>query len=168
MSRNRHTDLERWLAAEAAGDDFAAEKAFGALFEALPRLAPRSGFVERVIMVTAPEPKPWLAGWMWKAAVVAAVSLAGLAAGLLPLVRWIPIQVPGAGEILAAGAHGVAWLDRWLRAGLDVWDMLARVGSAIGLVAATPQIASAMIGSALVSSLALYSLHHLLVYERRV
>ena len=49
MNRNPHTELERWLAAEAAGDDAAAEEAFGALFEALPRLAPRVGFTERVV-----------------------------------------------------------------------------------------------------------------------
>ena len=49
MTRKPHTDLERWLAAEAAGDDFAAEEAFGALFQALPRLAPRHGFSERVV-----------------------------------------------------------------------------------------------------------------------
>jgi hypothetical protein len=45
---------------------------------------------------------------------------------------------------------------------------MARVGEAIGTAAATPQIAAAMMGSAIISSLALYTLHHLLVYERRV
>jgi len=167
MSPKPHMDLERWLAAEAAGDDFAAEAEFAALFEALPRLSPRPGFPERVLMDLR-EPESGRAAWMWKAALAAAVSLAGLAAGLLPLLRWIPIHAPSTGEVLAAGARAVAWLDRWLRAGLDVWATLARVGGAIGKAAGTPEIASAMIGSALVSSLALYTLHHLLVYERRV
>ena len=61
-----------------------------------------------------------------------------------------------------------AWLGGWLRAGLDVWGTLAQVGDAIGKAAATPEIATAMMGSALISALALYTLHHLLVYERRV
>ena len=69
---------------------------------------------------------------------------------------------------MGVAARGVAWLDRWLRTGLDFWGILARVGEAIGTAAATPQIATAMMGSALVSALALYTLHHLLVYERRV
>jgi hypothetical protein len=168
MSHHLHTDLDRWLAAEAKGDDFAAEEALGALFHTLPRLAPRPGFAERVVMASLREPESGRAAWLWKAAIVAAVSLAGIATGLLPLLRWIPIQVPGPAEIVTAAARGLAWLGRWLGAGLNVWEMLARIGEAIGRAAATPEIATAMMGSALISALALYTLHHLLVYERRV
>ena len=171
MSPNPHTDLERWLAAEAAGDDLAAEAAFGALFHALPQVAPSPGFGERVLMELRErerEPESGRVPWLWKAAVAAAVALAGLAAGFLPLLRRIPIDVPGPAEIVSAAARGVAWLAGWLGAGLDVWETLARLGGAIGTAAATPQIATAMMGSALVSALALYTLHHLLVYERRV
>lgn len=168
MSRKPHTDLDRWLAAEAAGDDFAAEEAFGTLFEALPRLAPHPGFAERVVMAFDREPESGRAAWMWKAALTAAVTLAGIAAGLLPLLRWIPIQAPSAGDVLTAAARGLAWLGTWLSAGLDIWETLARVGGAIGTAAQTPEIATAMMGSALISSAALYTLHHLLVYERRV
>lgn len=171
MNRNPHTELERWLAAEAAGDDFAAEEAFGTLFQAMPRLAPRHGFSERVVMALREshrEPETGRATWLGKAALAVAVVLAGITAGLLPLLRWIPIDLPNPGEILSAAARGVAWLDRWLRTGLDLWGILARVGEAIGTAAATPQIAAAMMGSAIISSLALYTLHHLLVYERRV
>jgi hypothetical protein len=167
MSHNPHTDLERWLAAEAAGDDLAAEEAFRTLFEAMPRLAPLPGFAERVVMALH-EPETGRASWLWKAALAAAVALAGLAAGFLPLLRWIPVQVPGASDVVATAARGLAWLGRWLGAGLDIWESLARIGGAIGAAAQTPEIASAMIGSALISSLALYTLHHLLVYERRV
>ncbi|HEY7471947.1 MAG TPA: hypothetical protein VIE68_06330 [Gemmatimonadota bacterium] len=171
MTKNPHTDLERWLAAEAAGDELAAEEAFGALFQAQPRIAPRAGLAERVVMALREshrEPETGRASWLGKAALVAAVALAGFAAGLLPLLRWVPIDLPAPGQILAAAARGVAWLDRWLRTGLDVWGILARVGEAIGTAAATPQVAAAMMGSALLSALALYTLHHLLVYERRV
>jgi F0F1-type ATP synthase membrane subunit c/vacuolar-type H+-ATPase subunit K len=168
MSRNPHTELERWLAAEAAGDDFAAEEAFGAMFAAMPRLAPPPGFAERVIMAVDREPDTGRATWLWKAALAAAVSLAGLATGLLPLLRWIPIRLPDVGDVVAAAARGLAWLDQWLRTAFDIWGTLARVGGAIGAAAQTPEIATAMMGSALVSALALYSLHHLLVYERRV
>jgi len=168
MSRNPHMDrIERWLAAEAAGDDFAAEEAFGTLFEGLPRLAPHPGFSERVVMALR-EPDTGRASWLWKAALAAAVALAGIAAGLLPLLRWLPIQAPSPAEVVAAAARGLAWLGRWLSAGLDIWETLARVGGAIGTAAQTPEIATAMMGSALVSAAALYTLHHLLVYERSV
>jgi hypothetical protein len=168
MNRNPHTDLERWLAAEAAGDDLAAEEAFGAVFAAMPRLAPPLGFSERVIMAFDREPDTGRATWLWKAALAAAVALAGLTTGLLPLVRWIPIRLPSVGDVVAAAARGLAWLEQWLRTAVDIWGLLARIGSAIGAAAQTPEIATAMMGSALVSAAALYSLHHLLVYERRV
>lgn len=167
MKRRLHTDLERWLAAEAAGDDAGAEDAFGALFAALPQLAPHPGFAERVVMELR-EPDSGRVPWLWKAALAAAVSLAGLTAGLLPLVRWIPIDLPRPGEIATAAVRAIAWLGGWLGAGLDVWEVLARVGNAVGVAAATPEIATAMLGSALLSAAALYTLHHLLVYERRV
>ena len=171
MNRNPHTELERWLAAEVAGDDVAAEEAFGALFEALPRLAPRAGFTERVVMTLREshrEPETGRATWVGKAALAAALALGGIAAGLLPLVRLLPIRIPSLGDVVTAAARGIAWLGGWLSAGLDVWGTLARVGDAIGKAAATPEIATAMMGSALISALALYTLHHLLVYERRV
>ena len=171
MNRNPHTELERWLAAEAAGDDVAAEEAFGALFEALPRLSPRAGFTERVVMTlreSQREPETGRATWVGKAALAAALALGGIAAGLLPLVRLLPIRIPSLGDVATAAARGIAWLGGWLGAGLDVWGTLARVGDAIGKAAATPEIATAMMGSALISALALYTLHHLLVYERRV
>lgn len=168
MNRNPHTDLERWLAAEAAGDDLAAEEAFGAVFASMPRLAPPPGFTERVIMAFDREPDTGRATWLWKAALAAAVALAGLATGLLPLVRWIPIRLPSVGDVFAAAARGLAWLEQWLRTAIDIWGTLARIGGAIGAAAQTPEIATAMMGSALISAAALYSLHHLLVYERRV
>jgi hypothetical protein len=168
MNRNPHTDLERWLAAEAAGDDLAAEEAFDAVFAAMPRLVPPPGFTERVIMAFDREPDTGRATWLWKAALAAAVALAGLTTGLLPLVRWFPIRLPSVGDVFAAAARGLAWLEQWLRTALDIWGTLARIGGAIGAAAQTPEIATAMMGSALISAAALYSLHHLLVYERRV
>jgi len=168
MNRRLHTDLERWLAAEAAGDDAGAEDAFGALCAALPRLAPHPGFAERVVMEVAPEPRPWFAAWMWKVALAAAISLAGVTVGLLPLLRWVPLDVPGPGEIVSAAARAMTWLYQWLGAGLGFWETLAQVGNAVGVAAGTPEIATAMLGSALLSAAALYTLHHLLVYERRV
>lgn len=167
MTHRLHTDLERWLAAEAVGDDAGAEDAFGALYAALPRLAPHPGFADRVA-IELREPETGFAPWLGKVALAAAMALAGLTAGLLPLLRWIPIDVPRTSEILTAAARALAWLGNWLSAGLDIWETLARVGNAIGVATATPEIATAMLGSALLSAGALYTLHHLLVYERRV
>ena len=54
-NRKLQKDIERWLAAEAeAGSE--AEEAFGTAIQALPRLAPRAGFAERVMVAFQPAP----------------------------------------------------------------------------------------------------------------
>jgi hypothetical protein len=84
MMRRLQTDLKRWLAAEAVGDERRAEDAFGTLLASAPRLRPSAGFAERVLWAIQPAPAPHLAlgAWWWKAAIVTAVTLVGVATGL--------------------------------------------------------------------------------------
>jgi hypothetical protein len=169
MMRRLQTDLKRWLAAEATGDERRAEDAFGALLATTPRLRPSAGFAERVLWAIEPAPTPLLAfgAWWWKAAIVASVTLVGTATGLLPLVRLLPIDAPTFGEVLKAGAHGLAWTGEWFAAGLALWGLLARIGTAFQVAVVTPEVASLLLASTLIGASALYSLNRLLVFERR-
>lgn len=169
MKSRLHDELNRWLAAEVADDVAEAEAAFDGLFGAVPRLAPHAGFTERVLWAVgpAPAPRPALAGWGWKAAAVVTLALGAMAAGLLPLVRWLPIDVPTFSTVVKASARGVAWAADWLEAGLATWQFLAEIGGALGVAATTPPVATALLTSALVGAFALYELNHLLAIERR-
>ena len=169
MIARLHDEMTRWLAAEAADDVAEAETAFNGLFATVPRLAPRAGFTERVLWAVRPEPAPRLAraGWAWKSAAAAALALGAMAAGLLPLIRWLPIDAPTFGSVVKASARGVAWVADWLDVGLATWQFLAGIGGALGVAATTPQVATALLTSALVGAFALYGLNHLLVIERR-
>lgn len=167
--RRLQNDLKRWLAAEAAGDERQAEDAFGTLLASAPRLTPSAGFAERVLWAIQPAPAPQLAlgAWWWKAAIVTALTLVGTATGLLPLLRWLPIDAPTFGEVLRTGADGLVWVGEWLAAGLAIWGLLARIGTALQVAVATPQVASLLLASMLIGVSALYSLNRLLAFERR-
>lgn len=167
--RRLQNDLKRWLAAEAAGDERQAEDAFGTLLASAPRLTPSAGFAERVLWAIQPAPAPQLAlgAWWWKAAIVTALTLVGTATGLLPLLQWLPIDAPTFGEVLRTGADGLVWVGEWLAAGLAIWGLLARIGTALQVAVATPQVASLLLASMLIGVSALYSLNRLLAFERR-
>lgn len=167
--RKLEIDLKRWLAAEAAGDERQAESAFDKLLVSAPRLRPSAGFAERVLWAVQPTPTPQLAlvAWWWKAAVVTAVTLTGTATVLLPLLQFLPIDAPTFGEVLKTGAYGLALVGEWFAAGLALWSLLARIGAALQLAVATPQVASLLLASTLIGVSALYSLNRLLAFERR-
>ncbi len=169
MTARIHDELNRWLTAEAADDAAAAETGFDALFLSVPRLEPRAGFTERVLWAVdpTPAPQPALAGWGWKAMTAAALALTAVAAGLLPLARWLPIGLPTFGTVLKASARGLAWVAEWLDAGLATWRFLTTIGQALGVAATTPEVATALMASALLGALSLYELNRLLAIERR-
>lgn len=167
-TENPQDALNRWLTAESAARPDDAEAAFDALFASVPRLRPRTGFTERILFAVRVEPKPTTSVvWTWKAATAAALALAAVAAGLLPLVRWLPIDRPTFGAVVRASASVAEWGAEWLNAGVAVWQFLATIGEALNVAVAAPQVMAALMASALVGSLALHQLHHLLAIERR-
>lgn len=168
MERRRETDLRRWLAAEAS-NEAEAEAAFDDVMATMPRLTPHGGFAERVLWTVQPDPAPRWAIWTWgwHAATVAGLVLTAAAYGLLPVVRWLPIEGPSFGSILETAARGLAWTAEWLAAGLGVWRLLVTVGNALGVAATTPQVGSALLASAMLGVAALYVLNRLLALERR-
>lgn len=85
----RPEDLDRWLAAEQAGDDALAENRLTEVFARTPRPAPTSGFAERVILrwrseARARRPRASLAS---RLTILACLLLTGLvvSGGLLAL-----------------------------------------------------------------------------------
>lgn len=168
-NRKLQKDIERWLAAEAEAGTEEAERAFGAAFQALPRLEPRAGFAERVMYAFQPapvvRPSEWLR-WGWKAATGGALALVAVALGLVPLAG-ITVDLPTAGAVVRAATGGFTWLAAWLANGLEIWTFLVHVGNAIGVGIATPQIGAALLATALIGAAALYELNRLLVPERR-
>lgn len=176
MTPDPHTDLHGWLAAEASDDARQAEAALHALLATLPRQTPRAGFSERVMWAVRPAPVPHRrrsAVWA-HAGIAAAVGLASLAITLWPVLG--PALRPALGALplggsllstlIGAGARAVTLVAGWMDAGVELWDVMARTGNAIGVAATTPAIGMALLASAVIGAIALYSLHHLLVPER--
>jgi len=166
MNHRADERIERWLAAEAAGDEERAEDAFAAAVSALPRLAPDPGFATRVVCAVVPAPaRRW--GWVPSAAAAIAIAIAGMTVGLLPSIRVLPIGLPTSNEIVRATLRVARWVGEWVSAGFGAWDLLAAIAGALGAAASTPQAASALAATVTFVSLALYTLHRLLVPERR-
>lgn len=176
MTPDPHTRMHAWLAAEASDDTDQAEAALHALIVTLPRQTPRAGFSERVMWAVRPAPvarRRQVTVWA-HAGIGAALALAGLVMALWPALRpalrpalgALPTGGPLLSTLIGAGARAVTLAAGWMDAGVELWDILARTGNAIGVAATTPAISTALLASALIGALALYSLHHLLVPER--
>ena len=56
--KRRTAEFDRWLTAEAAGDETRAEAAFVAFFARFPRLAPAADFAERVLAAALSRLRP--------------------------------------------------------------------------------------------------------------
>ncbi|MDX1623852.1 MAG: hypothetical protein R3199_07705 [Gemmatimonadota bacterium] len=156
----------RWLRAEGADDD-RADQAFGSLMAAMPRLSPSAGFAERVMHAVSPASAPAFA-WGWKVALAAALTLAGLATALIPALRLVPVEPPRLATVAKALSDATGWVVEWIAGGLQVWDVMARVGQAVATAMATPEATAALVGSAILGSIALYTLNRLLTLERRM
>ena len=162
------TEIDRWLTAEAVGDDTRAETLFVALLAQLPRLAPLPGFAERVLWATplaARRAAPRMGGWRWT--VAAALGITGLAVSLLPSLRWLPFEMPRLSGVLKTGAMATAAVAEWLQGGLAVWALLLQFGRWVAVAIQAPEIAASLAGSAVVGAVGLYTLNHLLTLERR-
>lgn len=172
MKKDRlHTELSTWLKAEATGDEVGAEKAFASLVGTLPRLGPGPGFVERVVWAAVPAARAqpaWIA-WLTRGALAAALVLVAIATGSLPAIaRAWPGTVPGPGEVAKAVADGLSWIGRRFETGLEVWERLGRISEAMTLALGAPEAQAALVGSAILGTIAFYTLHHLLTFERRI
>lgn len=170
MKRDRrlHRELTAWLAAEATGDDARAEAAFTAMIGGLPRLGPGAGFAERVVMAAAPVTSvtpAWLT-WLARGALAASIAMVAMATGFLPALAAV-IGPPSLGGIAKSVADGLSWIGARFQTGLEVWAFLGRIGEAISLGLGTPEAQAGLAGTVVLGAIALYTLHHLLTFERR-
>jgi hypothetical protein len=162
MNRNHPPAAwNRFLEAEEAGRDDAAEQALGELLRALPERRPRPGFASRVMARVAVRQER---GWAWlarpaaRAAVAAAAVAAALASALLlplvgPLARLIG---PGGAVELLTGA--IAGLASRFAAGLAAWAPVATATRALGLALLDPDMIALLAVQLLVATLALRGL----------
>lgn len=177
IEQRNDPDLERWLAAEAAGRLDAADAALAGLFAALPSLAPPAGFADRVMLAaglaTLPQRAlpalpalPRAVRWTLRGLLAAAVALVALGVPALPALlapAWARFSLPG---LLDAAIAGLVAGSRWLAATLSFWDGLAHVGGWVAQVAAAPQVAAVLLGGLVVAAAALRWLADLIAHER--
>lgn len=172
--RQAEDDLAAWLAAEAADDDAGAEVALGALFSALPPVAPPPGLAQRVLRETVwavdPTPADVARGWWRAVAVLAGLAATTVFAGgaLAPKVvaRLDPAAVvAGALEGLFAVAHA---FGAWLGTAAQLLDVLPWLRSTALLVASSPEVVAALVVGSGLFALAIKILHQVLERDRRL
>jgi hypothetical protein len=144
--------ISRWLAAEARGEETAANRALTELFGELPRPIVPEGFADRVMARVAAD----AARTGWRLEQVALGLLAACAGALLLLPRWLPglaahlspgAIVGGLAALLVRLAHAVALLA-------PIWEGFVRVCGWVALTAASPQVLTAVALSTLLAAMA--------------
>ncbi len=169
MDRDVERALHRWIAADQADLDAEADGAFRAVFQVMPRRAPRPGFANRVAVAvgTLVRPVGHSTPWSWsRRAAAAALAVIGTASMYFATVALAPIIARRLGALVSASARGFVWVVMHLESGLDLWAILAEAGRAIGAAIATSQVASGLVAIELVGVVALYALHRLLTLEK--
>jgi len=174
MDLERRGRLRRWLAAEAASREDAADTAFRAVVTELPRPIPRRDLADRIARAaaTSPAERPVAAGApLWsrrggRAAIAASAMLSGFGfVYLLPAVI-APLAARSFVHLLEWATRASVWLLQSLDAGLGFWEILGRLGRALGVVVATPQVGFVLLAMEVLGALALLTLHRLLAADK--
>jgi len=160
MDRN---ELDAWLLAEECGDEDAADAAFAHVFSAVPKVEPRSMFVEEVVS----------AAWAWRArrrrrmalswttaAVLVGGTVASASLASAVLTRTV-VQV-----VAFVSGHMVPWLVAYASVALHGWLTFGHVGAVIAGTLMTPGRVAALVGVELVGILAFYALWRVAGAER--
>lgn len=155
--------LEAWLKAEHGGDEDAADAALAHLFASLPKVPPRSAFVEQAVSTA----------WRWRARrrwvpAVAWSAAAALIVAVVVTVFWVS---PLLGRSLVKGVafvsgHFVPWLVAYASVALHGWLTLGHVGAVIAAALVTPGRAAAVVGVELFGIAAFYALYRVASGER--
>lgn len=117
-------------------DRWSDERLF-ALFATLPRLAPRAGFVDRVVLAL-PRRSFFDATWVRVAVAAALLGVAVSAALLVPTVVAV-VRLAGPATILGYWISAVGDLFAGVGESLVAWDRLASFGRALGLALSQPK-----------------------------
>ncbi len=166
MAKRRHNpELERFLKAERAGQDRAAEAALTALFRTLPMAAPVPGLADKVLLASGIDRSR---AWSWKArsAVAAAVASAGLAlAWLLPILSVLsPRLAPG--KVVGGAVHGLVSAAQGLAEWFSFWFRIADFIDTLLVAVTAPPVVLALILTGSLAVLLTRGLVNLVVDDR--
>lgn len=147
--------LEQWLADEASGHDEAADAAFAHLFAAVPKIEPRTAFVEQAVTSAL----RWRARRRRAMAVVGA-AVAGLITTGTATAYYASPQLAAAAikAVTFTSGHVIPWLVAYTKVAMEWWWTLGRVGTVVVSAVLTPERAVAIVGVELVGILALFAL----------
>ena len=155
--------LDAWLKAEEGGEDDAADAALAHLFTGVPKVQPRSVFVEQAV----------IAAWRWRARRRWVLAAAWTAAAAL--IAAAAVTVFSASPLLGRSfvkaiafltGHTVPWLVAYASVALHGWLTLGHVGAVIAAALVTPGRAAAVVGVELLGIAAFYALHRIASAER--
>jgi hypothetical protein len=155
--------LDAWLRAEQGGEEDAADAALAHLFIAVPKVQPRSVFVEQAVV----------SAWRWRArhrrlvAVAWAAAAAVVVAAVVTAYFASPLLSASAVKTIAyLSGHTVPWLIAYASVALHGWLTLGHVGAVIAAALITPGRVAAVVGVELLGILAFYALHRIASAER--
>ena len=164
--RDRNMDrkqLDAWLKAEQRGEEDVADAALAHLFAAVPKVQPRSGFVEQA----------FIGAWRWRARRRWMLRAAWTAAAALIVAVAVTVffASPLLGRSLVKGVayvsgHIVPWLIAYASVALHGWLTLGHVGAVIAAALITPGRVAAIVGVELLGIAAFYALHRIASAER--
>ena len=150
--------LDAWLKAEQGGEEDAADAALAHLFAAVPKVQPRSVFVEQVVTTA----------WRWRARRQRLLAVAWTAAAALVLaaaaIAYFAYPLLGGSVVKAIAylsGHTVPWLIAYASVALHGWLTLGHVGAVIAAALMTPGRVAAVVGVELLGILAFYALHRI-------
>jgi hypothetical protein len=156
-------ELDTWLTAEQGGDEDAADAALAHLFATVPKVEPRSVFVEQAV-ITA---------WRWRARRRRQLDVAWTAAAALVVaaivIAYFASPVIGRSAVKAIAflsGHTIPWLIAYASVALHGWLTLVHVGAVIVAALMTPGRVAAVVGVELLGILAFYTLHRIASAER--
>jgi hypothetical protein len=155
--------LDTWLMAEQGGEEDTADAALAHLFDAVPKVQPRSVFVEQAV----------ISAWRWRARRRRLLSAAWTAAAALvvagAVTTYFASPLLGRSAVKAVAflsGHTVPWLIAYASVALHGWLTLGHVGAVIAAALITPGRVAAVVGVELLGILAFYALHRIASAER--
>lgn len=164
--RDRKMDrkqLDAWLMAEQGGEDDAADTALAHLFAAVPKVQPRSAFVEQTVSTVwrwRARRRRLLAG-AWTAVAALIIASAAIAYSASPLLGGLAVKA-----IAFLTGHIVPWLIAYASVALHGWLTLGHVGAVVASALITPGRVAAVVGVEFLGILAFYALHRIASAER--
>jgi hypothetical protein len=181
MRTKRHTQddlVSRWLEAESAGADDAAEAALLEMFESLPPLTPRAGFADRVLRrvaleetVVAPTRQPGVLSRLvrsraFRFAVASGVFATAFALLWLPELLLVLGRLVSLGDVMGFGAASLVDLGRWFTLVARIGEWVLTVGKAFAVSLMSPAALKVTAACLAISGISIAALRDLMNRNR--